>query len=114
MKRQDKKRQIHMVYLYVGIDQWILDIEFLSAYFENEKPVSPQISSLLHRLHVFCFNSYESPRSTVQSMIDIVCVRFKQPLTLLFCLVYFGECNTLFKDNHFNDNQLNYFRIYFV
>ena len=91
---------------------WILN--FLSAYFENEKPVSPLTSSFSHRLHVFFFNSYESPRPTVQSMIDIVCVRFKQPLTLLFCLVYFGECNTLFKDNHFNDNQLNYFRIDFV
>jgi hypothetical protein len=69
------------------IDQWSLDIEFLSAYFENEKPVSPPTSSFSHRLHVFFFNSYESPRSTVQSMIDIVCVRFKQPLTLLLCLV---------------------------
>jgi hypothetical protein len=34
-------------------------------------------------------------------MIDIVCIRFKQPLTLLFCLACFGECNTLFKDDHF-------------
>ena len=103
-----------MVYLHAVIGQWSLDIEFLSAYFEKEKPVSPLTSSFSHRLHVFFFNSYESPRSTVQSMIDIVCVRFKQPLTLLFCLVYFEECNTLFKDNHFNDNQLNYFRIDFV